>query len=498
MITRLCHELINAFYSRSVENFKAGLNEIEGIQRQRLKEILQNLKDTEKWRHLSHHSYEELKKIVPIATYADYEEEVHRQKETGKNLLSNQVVRYEPTSGSTETRKWIPYSSDFLSEVNKAAAIWLGDVYRTYPQVKQGTHYWSLSWLPQELRNLTSSDDAELFPFYQRWILKTTMAVSGKIAHLENPDAAWWATLMSLAADKNLSLVSVWSPTFWLKIVKDMREFWPEIQSALKKGRWGRHDDEINKILGAAPRRTALLSQTESNFLKKLWPKLSLISAWDSSSSQHWANEIKMLFPDVGFQGKGLWATEGVLTVPFQDKKVLTIHAHFYEFRDLENGQIFPSWKLQKDRVYQPILWTSSGLLRYQLQDRIKVTGFLGSTPHLEFMGRLHSVDLVGEKVDAAWVQTLFSEKPEWKALCLLACRQPEPHYVLINQSEQKIDIEHELLKLHHYKVARELGQLQEAKCFAVKDIFEFFDKVSRIGVLGQNKLEVLLERDSL
>ncbi|MGZ6395646.1 MAG: hypothetical protein ACXWQA_15690, partial [Pseudobdellovibrionaceae bacterium] len=179
-------------------------------------------------------------------------------------------------------------------------------------------------------------------------------------------------------------------------------------------------------------------------------------------------------------------------------KKVLTANAHFYEFRNLKTGQILASWELKQGESYQPILWTSSGLLRYQLQDRVKVTGFIGNTPCFEFIGRMQSVDLVGEKMDLQWVQALLSEKKHWKAFCLIACRRPEPHYVLIHESFENIDIESELLKLHHYKVARELGQLQKASSHAVKDVFHFFAKIGRSRILGQNKIEVLLEMESL
>lgn len=498
MITRLCHELMGLFYSGSVKKFAASLGDVESTQRQRLSEIMTNLQATARWGHLAGKSYEELCELLPAGKYADFSSDILEQQRTGAEILAAKVIRFEPTSGSTEARKWLPYSQEFLNELNRAAAIWLGDIYKNYPEVKSGTHYWSLSWLPEELRNLTSSNDAELFPAYQRWILQNTMAVSPRLAHLESADAAWWATLVSLAANRDLSLVSVWSPTFWLKITKDLKELWSEVELALLNGQWGRHSAEIEKILGPAPRRQNLPASTASDFFKKLWPRLALISAWDSSSSHAWAREIKSQFPDVVFQGKGLWATEGVLTVPFQNHKVLATNAHFYEFRDLETNQIHPAWDLLQGRVYQPILWTSAGLLRYQLQDRVKVTGFLGKTPALEFLGRLQSVDLVGEKVDAQWVQTLFAENTDWKAFCLVACHKPAPHYILIHESNKNIDIESELQKLHHYKVARELGQLHQARSLEVKDVFHFFSKAGRSQVLGQNKIEILLEMESL
>ncbi|MGZ3772809.1 MAG: GH3 family domain-containing protein [Pseudobdellovibrionaceae bacterium] len=500
MIARWCHELIYIYYSRSLKKFRKNLNQIEKVQSDLLRKILTNLKDTAVWSDIDRNlSYEMLREKIPVRSYEDYRDLIDRQKKNGEPLLATDVQRYEPTSGSTECRKWIPYSKSFLTELNNAAAIWLGDTYQSHPKIKQGVHYWSLSWLPEELRSQTSSNDADLFPIYQRWILQNTMAVPPTISHLINPDAAWWASLVYLASRSDLALVSVWSPTFWLKVVKDIKQNWSEISKALQTSSWGLYDEQIQSLLGGPPQRdTKNLRSEDPQFFEKLWPSLALISAWDSSSSREWSDRIKEIFPAVAFQGKGLWATEGVLSIPFQEKKILSIQSHFYEFKDLETGIIVPSWEVKKGREYQPILWTSSGLLRYQLQDRVQVSGFIGQTPCLEFLGRLHSIDLVGEKMDANWVQTLFQKNSHWGALCLVACRKPEPHYVLVHEKTIAIDVEEELLKLHHYKVAREIGQLSKASCLVVADVFEFLSKIQRSKVVGQNKIEVLLEMESL
>jgi hypothetical protein len=306
-------------------------------------------------------------------------------------------------------------------------------------------------------------------------------------------EAAWWATLMYLAADEHLALVSVWSPTYWLKVASDIQNHSVEIGACLQDGTWGRFEKELS-YLGPAPVRKDMPGPDEPDFFRSLWPKLSLISAWDSSSSIEWAEKLKKQFSWVTFQGKGVWATEGVLSIPFKGQKVLAAQSHFFEFIDLETKEIFPAWMVKQGRDYQPVLWTSSGLLRYVLQDRVRITGFFENAPCLEFLGRLQSIDLVGEKMDTQWVQDIFSSNPEWKAIVLLAVRKPVPHYCLCYQGTVPLDIEKELLKLHHYKVARELGQLEKARNVLVKDVFHLWEKIGRSRIVGQNKVEFLLE----
>ncbi len=500
MTTQFCNEVLSLYYSRSKKRFIKSLPFLEKVQRQKLAEIIENLKGSHQWGDLSPtDSYEELVKKVPIRTYSHYRSLIEEQKKTGKPILSSEVLRYEPTSGSVDAHKWIPYTSAFLREINLAAQVWMGDVYQRFPKIKKGTHYWSLSWLPEDLRGLTTSNDTDFFPFYQKWILGKLMAVPAEIAFIKNPDAAWWATLIYLASRKNLTLTSVWSPTFWIKVTEDIEKNWKEISASLTTGSWGKFDDELTAELGSAPRRnTTSLCVDSPDFLKKLWPRMSFISSWDSSTSKLWAEKIKSLFAHTYFQGKGLWATEGVVTIPFQNKLCLAFQSHFFEFKDLETEEVLPAWKLKKGKDYQPILWTSSGLLRYPLQDRVRLTEFLESVPCFEFISRLHSTDLVGEKLDVLWVQKLFTRNPDWKAFALIGVREPQPRYYLVGQNVSHIDIEHELDQFYHYRVARQLGQLQSAKAITMDDIFIFLKRFGSSRLVGRNKVEVLFMVDKI
>lgn len=500
MKVQLCHSLLGFYYQLARKRMKMSVDALEATQRRQFARIIKSVSVAPKWKQLIWKiSYEELVKTIPLSTYEDYKNEIERQRLTNELILTPSLVKYEPTSGSTELRKWIPYSREFLNEINLSAAVWLGDVYHQYPDIKKGRHYWSLSWLPQELRKDTSSNDTELFSFYQRWILQNTMLVPPALAHVNSVEAAWWATLLYLLSAQDLTLVSVWSPTYWLKIIEDIQSHWPQLQTCLEKGTWGQYEIELTKKLGHAPiRKDINIFPSDKDFFQKLWPQLALISCWGSSSSRVWFEKIKDIFPWVPLQEKGLWATEGVVSIPFGDHRVLAIDSHFFEFKDLQTNEVLPSWKLIKDRVYQPILWTSSGLLRYLLQDRVKVVDFIGQTPCLEFLGRIQSVDMVGEKIDAVWVSEMFRQNPQWQALTLAAVRKPKPQYILFTRIKENFNIEEKLCQIHHYKLARELGQLEAAQCFYVENVHELEKFIKQSAIAGQNKIEVLREVESL
>jgi hypothetical protein len=183
-----------------------------------------------------------------------------------------------------------------------------------------------------------------------------------------------------------------------------------------------------------------------------------------------------------------------VVTIPFQGLKTLAIESHFYEFRDLTTGRIFPSWEIEIGNVYQPLLWTSSGFLRYALPDRVIMTGYNGETPVLEFLGRLRSTDLVGEKIGSELLEKLLRQNKQWQGICFLAVKEPSPHYVLVHHNGGKPDgFEQFLLEHHHYRVARELKQLQPAKSLAIDNVNELLGLISKPGmVAGQEKLETV------
>ncbi|MBM4354167.1 MAG: GH3 auxin-responsive promoter family protein, partial [Deltaproteobacteria bacterium] len=387
--------------------FVRALRDAESAQRAVLARLLALLEQTDFGReHGLSRSWtaEDVAARLPVSAWSDWVPRVERQRtEPSRWVMAPRCTRFEPTSGSTSRRKWIPYSEAFLSELDRASSPWLFDLGRSHPGILKGRHYWSLSWLPDELRGASggraaAGDDLQLLPWWKRRLLGRVMAVSPDVARLPSVNETLFETLVALSAAADLSLVSVWSPTFALELLRRLGDERQRISVRLDR-------------LGAG-RRASLLRSWDGipsgEFYRSFWPRLSLVSAWDTGSSASWAACLSALLPQAAFQGKGVWATEGVVTIPFCGHYPLAVRSHFYEFRCLETGRIVPSWRLEPDMEVQPILSTGSGLWRYALEDRLRVTGFLESTPCLEFVARLSGTDLVGEKLDAALAQRVL------------------------------------------------------------------------------------------
>ena len=290
LLTKTIHKAAHLGYWLGHARYKHALSDPRETQKDILSSLLAQAARTEAGRSVLKAgiptSYREFSESVPISDYSNWSKWVKDQRAVPhKPVIVRDCRTFEPTSGSTDQRKWIPYSKSFLEELDRAASPWLFDLGRRFPQAFAGKHYWSLSWLPDELRSEgCSGNDARIFPFWKQALISQVMAAPCSIAQLATVEDSLLATLAYLCAHGDeLSLLSVWSPTFALELLKNLSSSRDEIQSILASGTW-----KIAKLRAPRSERTATLLKSWNGelfpeFLHELWPKLALISCWDSS-----------------------------------------------------------------------------------------------------------------------------------------------------------------------------------------------------------------------
>ncbi|CAH0351374.1 GH3 auxin-responsive promoter family protein [Aquabacterium sp. CECT 9606] len=518
----LGHHLLKLLVAPGRRRFERHLGELESIQRARLSRWLSaasNSPEGQRRGIRADWSWEEFARQQPVTAYGDYADLLLQQRERKQNLLiDSPVMRYQPTSGSTSAVKWIPYTKMFLDELDQVITAWVGDLYRQFPGQANGTHYWSLSWIPTDMRGQTAgdiNDDMKMLSWGKRLLAYLTQAAPQEIALAETSDDSLFATLAYLVADEALGFISVWSPTFGLGLLEQMGRWREELAEALSRGQWGSRTSHMAGLpCPQSPRAAQLLREWDgtmnSGFFAKLWPQLAVLSAWDTAAAAPWAQKLKSLMPHANFQGKGLWATEGVVTFPFQGRYPLSYLSHFYEFQDAQDGRVLAPWQLREGQDVIPIMTTGSGFARYKMSDVIRVDGHLGQVPCFTFLGRNDGVDLVGEKISATTAQQAQDGLPLGNALpvTLLALdhsTHQSPGYVLLVECAPEANrtalqqtlsahLEKALLGNFHYKLARELGQLQPAACIALPHMREIYlDQCRLRGMIeGNIKIEPL------
>lgn len=517
----LGHSLLKQFVRRSGHAFQRDNAQLQACQRQRLQTLLRAVAMTplgQRRQIDDNWSWEQFADALPETSYPDWQQSIVEQRMGGAGLIASPVTRYQPTSGSTSAIKWIPYTRRFLGELDQAISPWLLDLYQRFPAIQQGTHYWSLSWVPTSLRGEMRgqiNDDMKLLSAGKRLIATLTQSAPETIAEAESSEDSQFATLAWLIADDRLSMLSVWSPTFALSMFEQMARWRLELARCLTLGHWGeRSASLVSTRCPRDPLRAALLHEwngkLEADFFAELWPQLVLVSAWDTASAGPWASKLRRLLPHADFQGKGLWATEGVVTIPWGGQYPLAYRSHVYEFADADTGRVFPPWQLQPDQEVVPLISTGSGLLRYRMNDRLRVTGHFGAVPCFTFLGRNDGVDLVGEKLSSVMVQEVLDKqlyRPSERPVTLLALDDADgsglPGYVLLLQSDRPFTVgnnqlarslEQGLLTFFHYRLARDLGQLAPVRVLRATDMHQrYLDFCQRRGMVeGNVKIEPL------
>lgn len=522
LTTSLLHFASSTLTRKGARKFIDASYDVESVQRSILSDTLNMVVGAEsavKHSLRKDMTVEEFRQQVPITDYNYWHDMIVEQQKSGKPMLTTSSCdRYQPTSGSTSKIKWIPYTRPFLDQADEAISPWMSDLYANFPGIKKGRHYWSLSWVPSDLRDQVSesiNDDMQLLPWWKRLFMAGTMAVPEGVSLAESSDESFFATSCYLVACTDLSFMSVWSPTFAMSLLQVMQEHREKIAEVLETGQWVAPFDSLKNI--EPPKNEAAAAymrkwdgEITPAFTKAIWPNLALISSWDTSSSKGWAEKLQAIFPHSGFQGKGLFATEGVVTFPMGDEYPLAFTSHFYEFEDLDTNEILCSWELKKDMRVRPIITTGNGLLRYQTKDMLLVTDFINQCPCLRFISRIDGVDMVGEKLspDAA-VKLIdhFSGNMGLSPVTLIAIPQSDlrakPVYGLLcsgsadaiaARDDLGAQLEEQLNQHFHYKLARELGQLGHAEMLIVPDAMEVYTEHKIAGgmVAGNIKIEPL------
>lgn len=438
---------------RDWKRFRHALRNPAAAQARVLGEILSNMKGSAtlpgRFEDLPPRGWSEIDPLVKRAA----------EGETGVfGLLP--VKRFVPTSGSDAGTKWIPYNSLLERQFQRGIRAWVYDLYRNRPQLIRGTAYWSISpAVPvTELKSGIpvgfDTDSAYLGGVGKR-IVEHTFAVPDAIAQVK-PEDFRRTTLLFLLARPDLSLISVWSPTFLLQLMNYFSSHREALLSDLRGG--------VN-ILGRTLR---------AHPVNDPWRRLILISCWTDGSAGDYVEQIRKDFPGVEIQGKGLVATEAFVSLPFAGHHPLAVTSHYLEFEQ-SDGRLLRTEELREGDEAVVVVTTGGGLIRYRLNDRIAVTGFLHGTPCIRFMGRHGKVsDRYGEKLCESFVRRVLDQL-DVRGFSMLA-PDGEGYTLFAETPPGRERLENALQGNIHYKWAVSSGQMRGVRvCGVGRDAFDVY-----------------------
>ncbi|MAI73142.1 MAG: hypothetical protein CMM01_19850 [Rhodopirellula sp.] len=471
-----------------------------------------------RWRLDATTSVQDYQKQVPLTCYEDYRTALDQIERTGENPLTTERVKIlEPTSGTSEETKWIPYTPTLHREFQSALSVWIHDLFTQRPAVMRGTAYWSIS-PPLQRSSISRSgipkgfdDDSAYLGFFSRQVARRLLAVPGDVKHYTNADDWQYATSWYLLQDSRLAFISVWSPTFLLELMKFCH--------GASRARMVRdiHDGICRLTDGQqirVSRSCSVFSQWDrrnviellegpldlSQLSSKIWPSLSVISCWTDASSQRYVSQVRELFPHAEISPKGLLSTEACISIPIMNKSgaALSLRSHFLEFVT-DAGEPLLAHQLEKGNRYQAVVTTGGGLYRYQTGDWIQVTGFLDACPLVRFIGRDSTSDLVGEKLTDQFAQyvieALLGAVKQAGRFAMLVPDENQKRYCLFLELDRDAlhphtddelcelvkRLDHLLRKNVYYGQARQLGQLHSSIIVREKTEGSFLERYQQL-----------------
>lgn len=495
----------------------------------------------------------EFQEKIPIINYEDIVNYIEMEKNAEKNiLLMDKIILFELTSGSTSSTKYIPYTKKFLKSYMSAVYTWLYDLYKNNKALYNGAVYWSISPLLKREKftkgniRVGIEDDSSYFNKFSAYILNNIFTVPKEIKNISNMEDFYLLTSIFLLLAKNLTMVSIWSPSFFLILLDFIEENKRRILSILENNKleyFVFKDKNLQKekyffsikskykklwkYERVKELREIFFTSKKNIEFSEVWKQLKLISCWADGSSEYFFLKLKKRMKNIEFQAKGLMSTECIVSFPLSKIKSGSIVAYksfFYEFWELKNknevkAEIKLLHELEIGKRYIIIVTTNSGLYRYNTNDIVEVIDFYQNIAVIKFIGRNNKYsDIVGEKLENSFVENILKK--------LFKTYDIDEEFVLLAPSKIKISntkelifytlflklkegknienskfkfLEEELNKYlceaYHYNYAYELKQIGKTRIFIIKNknpLKIYIDEKIKKQKIGDIKYQIL------
>lgn len=389
-----------------------------------------------------------------------------------QKYFEEKILSHEYTSGSSGMKKKIGYTQSLKDSFSDMFQLWACDIVKNAPiKLNSGVIYMGLSPRIDDHGGL--EDDSDYVSPLIRPIMKKFLAVNPSLQRTASGEEFYFQVAKQLLARRDLEIISIWSPTYFLSLMNFIEEHRKELAF---KGSFQDH-----------------------------WPQLQMISAWSSGESQNSAEHLKAVFPQVWFQPKGLMATEGPMTIPWikADGNLPLLNHTYFEFKHNAVNENLLLHQLKRGEEYEILPRFPNLKGSYEIGDKVVCTGHYEETPLLEFIGRKgDSSDLVGEKLTGSLLRSLLGK--DFLNFVLIP-NDKEYFYTLIAEEQagdklNEFSLELKLQSIHHYKLARQLGQLAPVKLIYIKNLSKQISAIQlKLGIReGDQKDLIIIKRPEI
>lgn len=330
-----------------------------------------------------------------------------------------QILMFALTSGTTAEPKYIPVTKWVLDSSRQGWNIWgvkaildhPGTIVRPIVQVTSpmDDHHTSAGIPCGAITGLLAINQKRLVRRYY-----TSPPSIAKIPHAESK----YYTIMRLAIPRDVAWLVTANPSTLLLLAKTANQHRDAMIRDIHDGTLtdamqvpATVRDSLRSRLKRNPTTARRLEQLVAKH-GALYPKhywnLGFRAHWLGGTMGLYESQFPEWYGDTPARDIGLIASEGRMSIPVDDGTaagVLALNTQFYEFiPEADYGSHSPivlrSHEVETGGVYFIVLTNGSGLYRYDMGDRVRVTGWSGQAPMIEFLSRdSHSSSMAGEKL---------------------------------------------------------------------------------------------------
>ncbi len=365
-------------------------------------------------------SYDDFRAAVPIRDYEQlrpYLQAVYEGDAEAMFPRGTAILMFAITSGTTGQPKCIPITRQSLEDYRRGWNVFGYKLLCDHPD----------AWLRPILQ--VSSPAVESYSptgipcgaisgmlgQVQKRIVRRMYVAPPAVTNIADPQAKYY-TLMRLAMPRDVALISTANPSTIIKLLMTAEHHIEGLLRDLRDGTLTPPGDVPAALVKSLPlrRHAQLVKRIEQGLARD--GRLRAGHFWRLSSLMHWTGgtlglylpQVRQLTGGVPIRDVGLLASEGRFSVPFVDGTaagVAEVTSSLFEFIPAEHEpakepMALPIHELEAGREYFLVVTNFSGLWRYHIQDRIRVTGWMGETPLIEFLSKgAHTASITGEKL---------------------------------------------------------------------------------------------------
>ena len=399
------------------EEFIHSTRDPESAQWRTLKNILHLNHETEFGREFDFEqadSPESFRELVPISDFESLRPYIDRQRDgETQSLTCAKPVYYNRTSGTIGTPKDVPVTQQNVDEIR------LGSQLSAYVLSQQSDilkgKVFAIGGSAVEARtkdNIPIGSASGMLYRQQSRFVRSRYVLPPEVFDIDDVETRYIASAIYGLARRDITTIATANPSTFIRLNEVVQVHTETLLKHISEGTLPETNVQLESLQPDRARAQALetlLGSEGTLAYRSFWPGLKGVVTWCGGSCGFALSKLTPMLPvDCRVYEFGYNSSEfrGTINVDLENNLCLPMFQHSYfefvECDDWENGRkrFLGLHELDEGKLYYIFATTSSGLYRYDINDIVRVSGYINATPTLDFVQKGRGVtNITGEKL---------------------------------------------------------------------------------------------------